>query len=208
MVNLTKLYGTYVKDQGACGNCYAYATVDAVNMFYRRMGMHNGAQLSVQQLTDCSKNYLATAQNNGCQGGWYFASYIFLLNVGLNTEANYPYSYNTVKSGKEQLCKGFNGKLYNITRPSYFNDNELLSPYAASCNSRKPYLRSGFAISVAMYSSDQAFYSYSSGVIKGCFNPKGAIYVNHAVLLVGFQSSTVFEENFLIVKNSWGIKWG
>lgn len=198
-----------MKNQGACGNCYAYATVDAINMFYRRMGVNNGAQLSVQQLTDCSKNYLGAAQNNGCQGGWFLASYLYVLNKGLTTESYYQYSYNTIYYGTEQLCRQSNGPVYKIAKPSYFNNNELLTPYAASCNSRKPYLRSGYAISVAMFASDPAFYNYKSGVITNCYNPNGqAIYVNHAVVMVGFQASTVFLENFLILKNSWGVGWG
>lgn len=190
-VNLTISYGTYVKHQGQCGNCYAYATVDAINMFFRKMKINSNAQLSIQQLTDCSKNYLGAGLNNGCKGGWYLASYIYAMNVGLTTEIIYPYSFNALNYGIEQPCRSSNGPVYKIYKPSYFNDNERISPYAAKCNSRLPYLRNGSAISVAMYASDPAFYSYRSGVIIDCKYPNTPVGVDHAVLLVGFQTSTV-----------------
>jgi hypothetical protein len=158
------------------------------------MNINSNAQLSIQQLTDCSKNYLGAGLNNGCNGGWYLASYIYAMSVGLTTEFFYPYSRNTLISGIEQLCRSSNGPVYKIYKPFSFRDNERLSPYAAKCNSRLPTLRNGSAISVAMYASDPGFYYYRSGVITDCKypnTPNTPVGVDHAVLLVGFQTSTV-----------------
>lgn len=201
-----------MKNQGACGNCYAYATVDAINMFFRKMNINSQAQLSIQQLTDCSKNLIGAGFNNGCNGGWYYASYIYAAVIGLTTESYYPYSFNTINSGLEQICRSSNGPVFKIDKPSFFPDNEGQPVYGASCNSRLPYLRNGSAISVAMYASNTDFYNYKSGVYGDCkypiINNKTVAYVNHAVVLVGFQKSTVDTENYLILKNSWGASWG
>lgn len=164
-VDLRVKYGTPVRSQGGyCGNCYAYATIDAIEMFYRRMGINSGVSLSIQQLTDCSKNLLGRGLNYGCKGGWFLESYIYVSYYGLTNAQSYPISYSSYYQGLEQPCRSTYGP-YKIAKPTYFSNNEKLSPYAASCSSRFPYLRQGLAISVAMQAADQGFYNYRGGVI-------------------------------------------
>lgn len=190
-MDLRPLFGTPVRDQGSkCGNCYAYATVDVVDMFYRRMGINNGVRLSVQQLTDCSKNLLGRGLNYGCKGGWFLESYLYITYYGLADSSSYPISYNTFYQGFEQPCRKVASPVYKISKPTYFADNERLSPFAASCNSRFHYLRQGLAISVAMFAGNFNFLNYKSGVLRDCSYPSNTtIGVDHAVVMVGFQTS-------------------
>ena len=53
-----------VKNQGACGSCWAFAAVATCESW----GLINGKtlDLSEQQLVDCSGSY----GNKGCNGGW------------------------------------------------------------------------------------------------------------------------------------------
>ena len=127
---------------------------------------------------------------------------------GLTLEPYYPIYSKAFSQGAEQPCRGHGGPVYKISKPTYFSDNEKISPYAASCNSRFYYLRQGLALSVAMYASDPAFYNYRSGIIADCKYPVNTpVGINHAVILVGYQMSNE-GENYLIVKNSWGSSWG
>ena len=57
-------------------------------------------------------------------------------------------------------------------------------------------------VTVALY-ADLGFSYYSSGVYSGC--PSDSYYyINHAVLLVGYDDT----EQAWIIKNSWGADWG
>jgi xylem cysteine proteinase len=62
-----------------------------------------------------------------------------------------------------------------------------------------------------MSASDKNFIYYKGGVIKDCTYSAGPAGVDHAVLMVGFQTSNDpnnVDENYLLVKNSWGPSWG
>lgn len=51
--------------------------------------------------------------------------------------------------------------------------------------------------------ANQAFLDYSSGVFTGCPVDAGN-YINHAILLVGYDDSS----SSWLVKNQWGSGWG
>jgi C1A family cysteine protease len=67
-VDLRNHFTTPIYSQGNCGNCYAYATVDSVNMLQQR-DRTAVPPLSIQHLTDCSK-VEGKYNNFGCQGGY------------------------------------------------------------------------------------------------------------------------------------------
>lgn len=61
---------------------------------------------------------------------------------------------------------------------------------------------SQYPIVVTFYAST-TFMGYKSGVFK-CASIGGVYPVNHALVVVGYNSSG----NYYIVKNSWGTSWG
>jgi len=83
---------TPVKDQGACGSCWAFSATEAIESAYMIQKDGDMTIMSPQQLVDCSKDY----GNNGCNGGFYFWAYDYLATAKLETEADYPY---TAKDG-------------------------------------------------------------------------------------------------------------
>lgn len=110
-IDLSISYGTQVLNQGACGNCYAFAATDAVNIF-NKVNRKNKPPVSPQHLTDCSKGYI---NNNGCNGGWLYESLDYQRLNGAYSISSYPLTYDTVRYGKEQPCRTVPGaKKYYI----------------------------------------------------------------------------------------------
>ena len=80
---------TPVKDQGSCGSCWAFSSIEAIESAWMIQG-GNEVIMSTQELVDCTL-YPATS-NKGCGGGWYFWSYDWLKTHYTMMESDYPYT--------------------------------------------------------------------------------------------------------------------
>ena len=91
---------TPVKNQGQCGSCWAFSTIEVIESAWMIEGYEEEI-LSTQELVDCTKQ--PVTQNNGCSGGWYFWSYDWLKTNWAMREYNYPYTSGT--TGRETTCQ-------------------------------------------------------------------------------------------------------
>ena len=99
-----------VKNQGACGSCWAFAATAAVESAYK-ISKAKLVDLSEQNVLDCSSN--SKYGNAGCNGGWMNAAFQYIIdNKGIDTEAFYP--YKAIK----QTCK-YNSKYIGATISKY-----------------------------------------------------------------------------------------
>jgi len=176
----TKGATTGVRDQGACGSCWAFATQGAFEGSYRVV--NNVAIDSSEQATvDCSR------YGKGCNGGWWaFGDFI---KRGNPTEASYPY---TAKRGK---CKRKIDRVYKASAWGYVDP----SPGIPSVDKIKQALCKYGPLAVAVNVTD-LFQAYTGGV----FNEKNLTTVNHGVTLIGWDDSM----GAWLIKNSWGTGWG
>ena len=171
-----------IQDQGQCGSCWAFASVDSME------GRHCVAtgellKFSEQQLVDCS------ALNSGCNGGLEAYAYRYYMSHDAMYETAYPYT------GEDGRCNYEAG-----TTNVYSTGN-----YAVSSNdadSMKAALEGG-SLSVAIEADQLAFQMYTSGIFD---NSNCGDYLDHAVGLVGWGQDG--DQEYWLVRNSWGTTWG
>merc|ERR1719230_90263 len=81
-----------VKNQAHCGSCWAFSAVAAIeHAHWRTTG--DLESYSEQQIVSCDTNCY------GCQGGLQSYAFQYVESNGLSTEADYPYTSSTGRTG-------------------------------------------------------------------------------------------------------------
>ncbi|CAH1960193.1 unnamed protein product [Acanthoscelides obtectus] len=175
---------TTVKDQSLCGACWAFSAVGAIEgVIFLKNGILES--LSVQNLIDCAG---AAYDNEGCDGGLRTNAFNYVINRGVLTDKEYPYTSYTGKEGK---CKKQGGVKISGYKDIPEGDEQALAKAIALIG----------PVSVGVDASHMQF--YSTGVItkkSGCKNELGDLH--HGVLVVAYS------EEYWVIKNSWGSSWG
>ena len=133
---------TPVKNQGACGSCWAFSATGVMESWAGLKG--NKVSLSEQQLVDCSGSY----GNHGCQGGWPSSALKYIQAKGIATGSSYPY---TAKNGQ---CKTQGGTFKISGYSSFSGCSGLISGINSS------------PISVTVDANKWS--SYKSGIFSNC----------------------------------------
>jgi len=176
-----------VKDQGQCGSCWAFATAGVLeSWWFIKNGLAGTiADLSAQQLVDCSKDTCY-----GCQGGWPYKALEYVESKGLCAWGAYPY---TARDGqcKDTSCTPVipAGALKTYTNVS--GEPGILDALQVG------------PVSVLVEADTSAFQFYHSGVLD---SPSCGHQIDHAILATGY--GTLSGKKYWNVKNSWGQSWG
>lgn len=177
---------TEVKNQGACGACWAFSAVGALEA---QVKLKTGklVSLSAQNLVDCSMMY----GNKGCGGGFMTRAFQYIIdNNGIDSEESYPYM------AQNGTCQ------YNVSTRAATCSKYVELPYADEAALKDAVANVG-PVSVAIDATQPTFFLYRSGVYD---DPRCTQEVNHGVLVVGY--GTLNEKDFWLVKNSWGERFG
>nr|XP_020500751.1 cathepsin O [Labrus bergylta] len=174
-----------VQDQQACGSCWAFSVVGATQSVHA-IGGSPLAQLSVQQVVDCS------FQNKGCSGGSPVRALDWLkrTRVKLVPQTEYPYKART------GICHFFSQShggvaVKNFTAHDFSGQEEAMMGQLVE---RGPLAAIVDAVS---------WQDYLGGIIQHHCSSQ---WSNHAVLVVGYNTDG--DIPYWIVQNSWGSTWG
>lgn len=180
---------TPVRDQGTCGSCWAFSAVASMESNY---ALKNGEfiDISEQAVLGCS------GAGSCSQGGWYTSVFSWLLDDSssfLTDESSSPYV-------SQDLCSvDVNPVDIKVINYGMLETEDWYS-YKNDISEIKNAIVKYGAVSAALYSGNNDFLSYKSGVIRNNneYDP------DHAITIVGWDDDL----QAWLIKNSWGEFWG
>ena len=171
---------TAVQNQGACGSCWAFGTVGAIEgAHFKTTG--ELLKFSEQQFVDCCSDLCY-----GCNGGFQNKAIQWAENNDLCLESEYKYT------GRQGTCK------QTQCTKTYHTVNRCHSVCPYTVDALKAALEIE-PVSVTVDAGSSAFQFYSSGILE---STSCGTALNHAVLGVGYGT------DYITIKNSWGTGWG
>lgn len=178
-----------IQNQHQCGSCWTFSASGALEAQYYNK-TKTFVTMSEQNLVDCTY-YLG---NLGCEGGNVELAFYYVMSVGIDTYASYPYT-GWANNG---TC------LYNPANSVTQNNGWRFIPEGNELALQQAVALVG-PVSVSIDASLSSFDSYSGGVYApaNCSTTE----LDHAVLVVGYGTTTDGQDYWLI-KNSWGTDWG
>lgn len=176
---------TPVKNQQACGSCWAFVAVAQLESFVK---IYDGVELdlSEQQVVDCN------TYGYDCDGGNHVAAYDLFRYEGAVREDCIPYSASDGNPCTQDLCVDL----------ATINGYESITFMEQDITAIKQALQRGPVVTVVR--THPYFYDY----ISGCYDHDSLLEPDHALLIVGWDDAACGGEGAWICKNSWGTGWG
>lgn len=182
--------GEFLRNQGACGSCWAVAAVGAIEMHAELQNPGNATRLSAEQMIDCTPNPQHCGGTGGCHGATAELAFEYVKQTGIALDTDYPIDH------KDDECSDststMSARVNNWIR---LPENEL-DPLLETIATKGP---------VVVSLDATPWFAYSGGVFEGC--DQDAI-VNHAVLLTGYGVDETTGQKYWRIRNSWGPEWG
>ena len=189
-----------VRDQGACGACYAFGACAAAEGVYNLAnGLYDG------NCADFSEAFIAFCLSDvysgfdGCDGSDYdYQEFTGLVDYGVCNDDVYPYSDH------EQNCRA---SAWDAPRTRFQSWHRVgCNDTAAIKTAIMTYGVVGAAVDVG-----NAFEAYSGGVYQDSSttcssSPCYYTPTNHIIALVGWNDNG--GDGYWILRNSWGTNWG
>lgn len=178
-----------------CATCWAFATVDAVNVA-RSLALKRGKlneidaerRPNASQLVSCM-----VPEELRCSGNWHGAAFSYMIETGLPVGGSDRYDAD----GAVHNCDA-EASLKPLTWGYLSDAPTKVSPVAEI---KEAVIKYGSV--VTMMTTDRCLWMYSSGV----FNEERFGEGTHILLIIGWDD-TVGNKGAWLVKNSYGTDWG
>eukprot|EP01108_Squamamoeba_japonica_P007836 TRINITY_DN67_c0_g1_i2.p1 TRINITY_DN67_c0_g1~~TRINITY_DN67_c0_g1_i2.p1 ORF type:complete len:279 (-),score=59.54 TRINITY_DN67_c0_g1_i2:113-949(-) len=196
-----------IRDQSACGSCWAFSSVEAMSDRLCTYGVHANVSLSAQQMNSCCDEC-----GNGCNGGQITTPWVYWTNTGLVSNECEPYTlpscdhhvpgphpcpkqeYPTPQCVFNHCPTGASWKPFFGANPSYTTDGE--QAIMAELVKNGP-VQTAFTVF-------NDFPTYKSGVYQR--TPGATPLGGHAVKIIGYGVEGGLP--YWLVANSWNAQWG
>lgn len=212
-----------VKDQGACGSCWAVTTVTVLEANYEIfVNNTHPRSFAAQELVSCVQNPKHCGGSGGCDGATVELGMNYVLKNGIHTNDYAPYHASDIQCDKVTsgqatttnqplmpvLSEAFTttaspiellGKNRGAPPPSYLTGWRTLPVNEEAALLTALVHKGPVAVSVA--AGNWSF--YSSGIFDQC---EQNTVVDHAVSLYGFAKDG--STPYYLIRNSWGKTWG
>lgn len=175
-----------IQDQGQCGSCWAFATLALLETQYAKQ-YGSLVKFSEQYLVNCD------SYNSGCDGGDPSYALYYASETGLPLASDVPYLAIDVSN---PTCSG----LSMVENSDSFTFDDTLSNLSNE-ELQQLVVEQGM-IAVGIDGSRLQF--YKSGILNG----QSCSELNHAVNLIGYDTSSSSSSSYWILKNQWGTSWG
>jgi cathepsin L len=195
-----------VKNQGACGNCWGHSATETMESQFALL-TGQLPTLSVQQITSC------TMADYGCGGGDFFDGWAYVQNsTGLNEQWVYPFVNFFAANESMQAtapCKNITKEFLpnfpwypkaTVTNITALNSNDANAMVAALATVGPQSI--AVAASLWMSYEGGVYTNPDNGTNPACWE------IDHAVQVVGYGFDFDSNQNYWIVRNSWGTEWG
>jgi C1A family cysteine protease len=182
----TKHRVTTPSDQGACGDCYAYASTAAIEYWYAHLKNYKSVppKFSEKEVSACTS--VNDEPNTRCRGGLMEYVYDYGKTFSLSTKGE----YNRKKCGVSLAPSHLRINSFDVQGIEYNNALEQHIPHL---------LKKYGPITIGIDSDNDYIDNYVGGTFpeQHCGQD-----IDHAVAIVGYTDTDY------IIKNSWGTDWG
>lgn len=187
-----------VRDQGACGSCWAFSVVEGVEAAWAVRNPNSHPLLSTQQLVSCDHI------DAGCGGGDQIDAFNYIYGAGLMQESHYP--YRSGQTGANGVCGYSKASAQPVLKAIHY----AVPPcQTRNCTGQVKYedqlkaqLATGGPMSVCVNAS--MWQHYRGGIVTASGCPGNYGDIDHCVLLVGYDDA----QKVWILRNQWGPSWG
>jgi cathepsin B len=196
-----------IRDQSACGSCWAFGAVEAMSDRYCTYGVNKNFSVSAQDLNSCCRTC-----GDGCNGGYPSAAWDYWHRTGLVGENCSPYSLPSCDH-----------HLANSSNPCPQNEYPT-PPCKKTCVDGETWTKAllkGASVGSASGEADIQAEIMKNGPVETAFTVyadfpayKSGVYVQHSTQVLGGHAVKFIgwgvENNtkYWLVANSWNTHWG